>query len=84
VSEKRSFGRMAAGAGLVLLGGPAALFTAVDLALFLLHTPPGRWVAGVEAARMPVAVVVLLFAGLVAAYGWRMIAGELRKGRGGA
>ena len=79
MNETRSFGRMAAGAGLLLVGAPAALFTAVDLVLFMLHVPPGQWVKGVEAARMPVAAVVLVFTSLLAAYGLRMIAGELRK-----
>ncbi|MDO8900351.1 MAG: hypothetical protein Q7V15_03260 [Phenylobacterium sp.] len=75
---KRNLGQIAMGAALALLAGPVALFKLVELVFFLTGVAPGEWMTAAEPTAMPVSVVVMSFAGLVAAYGVRMVYRELR------
>ncbi|MFP5449820.1 MAG: hypothetical protein ACLGHU_13865 [Alphaproteobacteria bacterium] len=75
---KRNLGQIAMGAALALLAGPVALFKLVELGFFLTGVAPGQWMTAAEPTAMPVSIVVMLFAGLVAAYGVRMIIREVR------
>lgn len=75
---KRNLGQIAMGAALALLAGPVALFKLVELGFFLTGVAPGQWMTATEPTAMPVSIVVMLFAGLVAAYGVRMIIREVR------
>lgn len=79
MSERRSIGRILAGLGLLVIGLVPALVTAVGIVGFMTEVPPELWIKGKEATRLPVSVVVLIFTGLVAAYGVKMIAGEVKK-----
>lgn len=79
MSEHRSIGRIFAGLGLLVIGLLPALVTLVGIVGFMTEVPPELWIKGKEATRLPVSVVVLIFTGLVAAYGVKMIGGELRK-----
>ena len=71
---KRNLGQIAMGAALALMAGPVALFKLVELGFFLTGVAPGQ----AEPTAMPVSIVVMLFAGLVAAYGVRMVIREFR------
>lgn len=75
---KHNLGQIAMGAALALLAGPVALFKLVELGFFLTGVAPGQWMTAAEPTAMPVSIVVMLFAGLVAAYGVRMIIREVR------
>ncbi|MCG9917112.1 MAG: hypothetical protein MH112_12245 [Phenylobacterium sp.] len=75
---KRNLGQIAMGAALALLAGPVALFKFVELAFYLTSVSPGRWISALEPTAMPVSIVVMSFAGLVTAYGVRMIIREFR------
>ena len=75
---KRNLGQIAMGVALALLAGPVALFKAVELAFFLTGVAPDHWMTSAEPTAMPVSIVVLIFAGLVAAYGVRMVFRELK------
>jgi hypothetical protein len=75
---KRNLGQIAMGAALALLAGPVALFKLVELGFFLTGVAPGQWMTAAEPTAMPVSIVVMLFAGLAAAYGVRMIIREFR------
>lgn len=75
---KRNLGQIAMGAALALLAGPVALFKLVELGFFLTGVAPGQWMTAAEPTAMPVSIVVMLFAGLTAAYGVRMIIREFR------
>lgn len=75
---KRNPGQIAMGAALALVAGPVALFKLVELGFFLTGVAPGQWMTAAEPTAMPVSIVVMLFAGLAAAYGVRMIIREFR------
>ncbi|MFT4936624.1 MAG: hypothetical protein ACI9LT_003343 [Pseudoalteromonas distincta] len=75
---KRNLGQIAMGAALALVAGPVALFKLVELGFFLTGVAPGQWMTAAEPTAMPVSIVVMLFAGLAAAYGVRMIIREFR------
>jgi hypothetical protein len=75
---KRNLGQIVMGAALALLAGPVALFKLVELGFFLTGVAPGQWMTAAEPTAMPVSIVVMLFAGLAAAYGVRMIIREFR------
>lgn len=75
---KRNLGQIAMGGALALMAGPIALFKFLELAFYLTSVSPGRWISAVEPTAMPVSIVVMAFAGLVAAYGVRMIIREFR------
>lgn len=81
-AERRSIGRIFAGLGLFVIGLVPAVVTFVGLWGFMTEVDPALWMKGKEAARMPVSVVVLVFTGLIAAYGVKMIRGELKKPTG--
>lgn len=76
--DAKGWGQIALGGALVLFGGPIALFKAVELIFFLTGVAPGAWLRQAEPTAMPVSVVVMLFAGAVAAYGVRKILREFR------
>ncbi|MDP3299843.1 MAG: hypothetical protein Q8M38_07070, partial [Phenylobacterium sp.] len=71
-------GQIAMGVTLALMAGPVALFKVVELGFFLTGVAPGEWMTAAEPTAMPVSIVVLIFAGMVAAYGVRMVIRELR------
>lgn len=67
-----------AGAALAVVGLVPAAFKAIELFWFLTRVPSGQWMKGEEAAAMPVSIVVLIFAGLVGAWGVRKVIRELK------
>ena len=77
-TKKPNLGQLAMGAALALIAGPVALFKAVELAFFFTGVAPDRWITPAEPTAMPVSIVVLIFSGLAAAYGVRMIVRELK------
>ena len=77
-TKKPNLGQIAMGAALALIAGPVALFKAVEIAFFLTGVAPDHWMTPSEPTALPVSVAVLIFAGLAAAYGVRMIVRELR------
>ena len=78
LATKRNLGQIAMGVALALMAGPVALFKLVELGFFMTGVAPGQWMTAAEPTAMPVSIVVMLFAGLVAAYGVRMVIRELR------
>lgn len=70
--------QVAAGAALAVIGLVPAAFKAWELFWFLTRVPPGEWMKGQEGAAMPVSIVVLIFAGLVGAWGVRKVIRELK------
>ena len=70
--------QIALGAALALVTGPVAAFKLIEVVFYMASVPPSRWVGGDEPTALPVSVVVLIFAGLAAAYGVKMILREVR------
>lgn len=77
-TRKPNLGQIAMGAALALIAGPVAAFKLIEVAFYLTGVAPGQWMTGAEPTALPVSIVVLIFAGLVAAYGVRMILREVR------
>ncbi|MEW6018900.1 MAG: hypothetical protein AB1760_12585 [Pseudomonadota bacterium] len=76
--RKPNLGQIAMGAALALVAGPIAAFKAMEIIFYMASVAPGDWIGGAEPTALPVSVVVLIFAGLTAAYGVRMILREVR------
>jgi hypothetical protein len=75
--DAATLGKIAPGAAMVLLATPVFLFMAVDLILVVVL--PRNGLKPEEVSSLGVEIVMCAFAGLLAAYGARMIRRRLRE-----
>lgn len=79
--DAATLGKLAPGAALVLCAGPVFLFLATDLVLFFALVAPRTGYKPEQLSMLAVEIVFCLFAGLLAAYGSRMVRRRLAEAR---
>ncbi len=76
--DAATLGQIAPGAALALFAGPVFLFLLVDLILFVTVVAPRTGYKPEELSTLAAEVVFCGFAGLIAAYGIRMVQRRLK------